>query len=341
MGINLVVRFTGLCAFVPHPSGKRMRVLLVDAPGMPMQPERQGRTRMPARIASGSADMNMDDMNQKMDMEPHVPVLVFDTLDLAPDSLRQADDTFDNGNLMGFCRLNDQDLRISPMQADALALTNGAVAGCPITQRPHSLSWMAQLADLYPGLGLVDDCCLAVKDVHPKVAARLLLTEGTLATHKIAGSETHGWVQWKFGPLGGPLGNSQRAIAEVIELTLPVPGDRVTFNATRFRGEPQEVPPLVLKPQDANGTIVVSIMNMPIKDVKGSRPMEEIELLRTRNRDTHFDHYSRLSANDPGEGLGPIPTAVAVCAQTFDDAPPPILGNPQCPTAAFQPHAGA
>ncbi len=309
MPFNLVVRFTGLCAFVPNTSGKAMRVVLVDAPGMPM--------------GGGMPGMEMD--------EAHVPALIFDTRDLAPNNARQPDDQFNDGNPMGICRLNDQDLQISPMEESALALTNGNVAGCPTLIRPHSLSWMAQLDELVPGLGTIDESCLAGAGVHPAVTARIRLTEGTLVTGDIAGTSALGWVQWKFGTLNGPLGTFQRAIAEVIELSLPILGASVTLSATRFRGGPA-VPPLVLTPQNGNPQVTVWIKNMPLPDIKGTRTAEEVVLLRTRNRDIHFEHYSRLSAHDPGVGFGPIPTAVQACNHTSD----PILGNPQCPTAAFK-----
>jgi hypothetical protein len=310
MAFDLVVRFTGLCAFVPNNVERAMRVLLVDAPGMEAMP-----------------DMNMPAM------EAHIPALVFDTRDVAPGNVRQPDDGFFDGKPKGICWLKGQDLEITPMRPDALEVMNGQVANCPLGARPHSLSWIAQMAD--HGLGTIDGSCLAPGNVHPKVAARIRLTEGRLVTRDIAQAPERGWVQWKFGPANGQPDGAERAIAEVIELTLPIADDSVTINATSFRNGREPLPPLVLAPQNGNGRVLVTIEDMPFRDIKRLRsPEEEAVLLQqARNRDRHFEHFSRLSQNDPGEGKGPIPTAVAVCERLFD---PPILGNPQCPPAGFQ-----
>ena len=83
MGFTLQLRFTGLCAFVAHPKGKRMRVVLVDA----SKPEPGAHEHGP------------------MAHEPHLPVLVYNQGDLAEP--RPADETFkDAGTVNYICTIH-------------------------------------------------------------------------------------------------------------------------------------------------------------------------------------------------------------------------------------------
>ncbi|HVT61754.1 MAG TPA: hypothetical protein VHR45_25570 [Thermoanaerobaculia bacterium] len=307
MSFKLFLKFTGLCAFVPHTSGKAARVLLVDTSGDP-------------------SDHCAPELN-----EPHEPVLVFDRRFVAAANRRQPDMTFSNGNPMAICYLHDMDLAIGAAREDALFIENGPIGNCPIDNDHRSLAWVAALPEIDQSAGEVHAECLAASDVHPSVAARVRLTEGSLRTTELSGIPQSSWVRWSFQPRdGGRTIDLDRAMAEVVELEVDVPGSEVRLETARFRGSLAALPPLILAPR--NGQVTAWVKNMPLLDVLGKRSPEAVVVNQRRAQDAHFEHFYTLSPHDPGPGRRATPFPVGTCLAA---APPPFVPTPMCPPARF------
>jgi len=321
MGFKLFVRFTGLCAFVPNTSGKQMRVVLTDA----------------------TKAATMGGMPMPIGFEPHLPVLVFDQGDLSHESGRTFMTFIQDNVSKGLCRLDGQDLTIDPSKPAALAISNGAVADCPLPATDLSTSWLANMKKILGGTGAIKDACLAPANVDPSVTARIALTDGSLRTRSFSAMENKQPIRWQFGAY-------TQVLAEVIELELDLPGDTVTFRATSFRdtaNPPTPIPPLVLRPKPAGpqgpSSVIVRIENMPLPDIQGTRLVgpDFVVLNQKRARDEHFPLLFSLATNTPANGSGLVPLPVDVCKVHIPPVPSPTLGSPQCPGGAFNPHPGA
>src|SRR4051812_20871694 len=252
MGFTLFVNFTGLCLFVPHPSGKRMRVLLVDAThddaSGPGHPHENGH--------------NGDDPRRH---EAHVPVLVYDDRDLAV--LRPDDPKFEQADKFGLMDLLGFDLEIVGAREDALSLLNGRIGQCPTNASVRDASWLANIGTVGQRNGAVDPLCLAPTNVSSAVATRMRLTDGEFSTRFLAANNGRRPVQYQFGPENGrPLGEPQ-AIAEVMELELKIPGDTVTLEAKSFRAA-GKTDRIVLKPQLPTADVRIFVKNMPLPDIE-------------------------------------------------------------------------
>jgi hypothetical protein len=322
MGFTLFVNFTGLCLFVPHPSGKRMRVLLVDATDAnhggaagPGHPHEHGH--------------NGDDPRQH---EAHFPVLVYDVRDRA---VPRDDRTFTQGDTFGRMDLRGFDLEIVGAREDALSLLDGRIGQCPTNASARNASWLANIGTVGRRNGAVDPRCLDPTNVSPAVATRIRLTDGEFSTRFIAANNGRRPVQYRFGSESGPLLDGSRAIAEVMELELKIPGDEVTLEAKSFRAA-GNTDRIVLKPQLPTADVRIFIKNMPDADIEGTRAADPIGTLHQRRSvDFHFAHFDRLLLDPAPAGQEPLPLPGDSC--NYIQAEPPYLGNPQCPGIGSNP----
>jgi hypothetical protein len=326
MGFTLFVNFTGLCLFVPHPSDKRMRVLLVDA----TDPHNDD---APAPGHPHEHGHNGDDPRRH---EPHFPVLVYDVRDLA---VPREDRTFPQGDTFGRMDLRGFDLEIVGAREDALSLRNGNIGKCPTNASARDASWLANIGTVGQRNGAVDPRCLDPTKVSPAVATRMRLTDGKFSTRFLAANNGRRPVQYQFGPENVPengrlLGKPQ-AIAEVMELELKIPGDKVTLEAKSFRvaGKTDRI---VLKPQLPTADVRIFVKNMPIPDIEGTRPADPVGTPNQRRSvDFHFAHFDRLLLQPAPAGQEPLPLPGDSC--NYIQAEPPYLGNPQCPGIGSNP----
>jgi hypothetical protein len=330
MGFTLFVNFTGLCLFVPHPTGKRMRVLLVDV----TNPHGNGHGN---GAGPGHHHDHGDNSDASRRHEAHFPVLVYDDRDLAVP--REDDRKFFQGDKFGRMKLQDFDLEIAGARQDALSLLDSRIGNCPTNGSARNASWMADIGTVGQRNGAVDPNCLVPNNVSPAVGARMRLTDGELSTRFIAANNGRRPVQYRFGPEGGTLLDGSRAIAEVMELKLEIPGDTVTLDAKSFRvaGKTDRI---VLKPQLPGADARIFIKNMPDLDIEGTRPADPVGTLNERrNVDFHFAHFDRLLLQPATAGQEPLPLPGDSC--NYIQAEPPYLGNPQCPIIGSNPNPGA
>jgi hypothetical protein len=343
MSFKMTLGFTGLCAFVPHDSGTRARVLLLggntEDGGNGSNGNHAGHG---AHAGNGNGMGNgHGDPHSGHAMETHHPVIVFDKRQLSPTSARKPDISFFSEEVeMGLCFLTNQDVEILSDSASGfsmLGIDGANENSCPLPTGRDQLSWVAPIEKILPGSGAPAAACFGSTGVPAAIGARIRLTQGTLRNGKF-GFNTKGLIQWQFEPfVDGPAGHHQ-ALSEVVELDLDVPGNEVSFSTTRFRGTKQP-PQLTLIPMlDADGVLRVSavIKCMPLEDILGTRPTEEVRVGTRRERDEHFEHYFRISDADPGVGKGLVPKAVAICENG-----PPTVHSPQCPPTLFKASSAA
>jgi len=319
MGFKFLLRFTGLCAFVPHTTGRRARVLLL----------------------SGADCGGHDHMGGAS--EVHRPVVIFDKKNLAASSARQPDLSFPfELKERGLCLLEGQDMEIQSTSTDPFVLegtTAHAGAVCPTGSDRTRLSWVAPIEHIRRGAGKVAADCLGSHGVPSEISARVRLTHGTLRTQSLS-QFTGGVIRWKFLPIRGGATGHEQALAEVVELEMNIPGDHVILSTTPFRQDAAHKPPLRLVPAaGGSGVVIATIKSIPLEDALGIRPVEPVVIGQSRARDTHFEHFFRISAADPGPGHGLVPNAVDICAAL--GAEPPILRSPQCPPSWFEPSSAA
>jgi len=311
VSVKFRLGFTGLCAFVPHSSGARARVLLLGG--------------------------NDCCHGNGQGVEKHVPALLFEKRFLAPGS-RQPDMTFYYDTVeWGLFLLHDQDLEILSNGGEPFRLESPGIPPnvCPRgTDRDH-LSWVAPIETIRPGAGRVAPECLsgAGRHVPSAVAARVQLDQGTLRTALLSNQNSQ-VIQWQFVSTDGEFGH-QQALAEIVELTLDdVPGEQIDFAMKPFRGfGPSKR--VSLAPAAGSREVTAMIKCIPLADMLGLRPVEPVRLGDCRFRDHHFEHYFRISADDPGIGLGPVPEAVAACPSLPSEAGPPTEHSPLCPPSWF------
>lgn len=328
MGFTLFVNFTGLCLFVPHPTGKRMRVLLVDV----TDPHGDGASGPGHPHDHGG---NGDDARRH---EAHFPVLVYDVRDLDPAVLRD-DRRFSQGDTFGRMEMLGFDLEIAGARQDALSLLDSRIGNCPTNGSARNASWMANIGTVGRRNGAVDPNCLVPNNVSPALGARMRITDGELSTRFLAANNGRRPSQYRFGPEKGPLLDGSRAIAEVMELKLEIPGDTVTLEAKSFR-EAGKTDRIVLKPQLPGADVRIFIKNMPDLDIEGTRPADPAGTLnQRRNVDFHFAHFDRLLVEPAVAGQEPLPLPGDSC--NYIQAEPPYLGNPQCPIIGSHPDPGA
>jgi hypothetical protein len=343
MSFEFTLRFTGLCAFVPHTLGRRARVLLVGAEAG------NGNGAHTPHGHEGHGDPSAHHQH-----EIHRPAIIFETAYLAPDSPRKPDKVFDSKRLnaqMGVCFLDDQDIEILSVSNTPFSMVR--TGSSPPSRCPHrvqrnlrvdsrnDLFWVAPMDVIRQGAGAVAPECLRDTDVPAFVGARVRLDHGTLETEEFA-FNNDGLLLWRFLPPTGQGFGHEQALAEVVRLNMEIQDERVSFGGIRFRNPTEPVPKLFLAPR--SGRVEAFIKAMPEPDLIEARDPEPVELpgvadpLRRRDRDLHFEEFFRLSAPSNGNGHGLIPFAFGVCS---GEPTPPLVRAPDCPPSFFQPSSQA
>ncbi len=369
MCFELVLRFSGLCAFVRNTNGKKARVLLVEAgSGSQNANGNNGHTQ------NGKGHLGLgkgtNGNGHLLHDEPHAAILGFDLRDMSPDNLRAPDMTLSDGQPRGVCFLKGYDLTVTQSGEDNLTFRKGLIGDRPDDNEVdlHSYDWLAALdeaqgghrqsLDLQPGesLGELDPACFATdKNVHPAVAGRIALTSGTLETAQLSVNEK-GWVKCQFVTGDDVAGGFNKPIATTMEWVLPVEDEEVRLEFKPF-GSKVQSEPLILRPrprpsrmksrfhikseEEAITRIVAFVKNAPLADIRRERDPQCFISSVVRSRDHHFDHYYRLSRHSIEPGIGPVPRASGV--HPFPPLQTDLPGSAciDCPCAKTQDHPHA
>jgi hypothetical protein len=314
MAFDLVVQLTGLCAYVFNPDHTAVRVLMPRALG--------------GLMGGGEGGIYM---------ESHVPAIVFDLANVDDSSERPIETFSSRVDSGGFCRLDGQDLVLGDASKKLYPNFTKIKPPCPKKDGTDlaSLRWLAPLPEILAergsGCGDVDPCCFDPANVPGTVAARVRLTEGTLATKSVFSKDDQ--------PVEFQAGRCKQAFAEVVEFRLPVPGRTFTLKTKSFAVD-ATYRPLVLKPKGADQIIVIQVVNLAEDDLKRTRKPNDFEIKRPRKADRHFQMFYPLSSQGAPADGGPIPLAVGLCPSLASSSGP-TLGSPQCPGGAYNPHPSA
>jgi hypothetical protein len=299
MNFTFSLKFTGLCAFVPHEGDEEnMRVILGNA----------------RDHAAGLHHMR------------HLAVLLVERRGLVSG---YRDGSFPvDGKIGGYgsvdmiaLPLEGEDLKIEP-DTGALTLAPGPHPDdvCPNAKNATGFHWIARTADV--GEGQISSRAFSGKHPH-LVLARLKIRGGTLRTAAFSlTSNGERILKWQFRPTtggGGPIGRP-RALAEAMELSQQVSGNQVTL-VSDLQGKD-----IVLKPID--GLVNAWMINMPKEDILGGPSKAP------KPPDFHFVHFYRLSTRGASQHIPfPLPEEDDTCPIPK----PPIvnLSNPRCPPALF------
>lgn len=305
---NFILKLTGLCGFATKNSqwnvfANEAYVVLVDARGP----------------RGGLRD------------EPHQPVLLFQfARHISGANLRSPDVIFDNpitGEKMGLCYLHEQQIKIGSRSDSLKIIENGGGADCHkhnMAGNRESFSWIAPMNNISPGAGQIHEDCLKYGGALKKeVIARVILTEGTLKTNRLATDTGRQVVKWEFRPDAG--GGHRQALAEEVQLELPIDGNYISLSATRLRGGPDPFP-LVLS---SAGNATAWISNMPLDDILGVR----LPNMTPNHRDPDYDFVSLYGLCQRVPADKPIPFPESRC----EGSGGPTASNPQCPPARFEP----
>lgn len=361
MCFELVLRFSGLCAFVRNTNGKKARVLLVEA----------GSGSQKAHGKNGHTGNGNNGNGHLLHDEPHAAILGFDLRDMSPNNLRAPDMTLSDGQPRGVCFLKGYDLTVWPSSKDSLIFREGRIGDRPDDSEVNlrSYDWLAALDEaqgghrqslaLQPGesLGELDPACFATdKNVHPAVAGRIALTSGTLETAQLSVNEK-GWVKCQFVTGDDVAGGFNKPIATTMEWVLRVEEkEEVRLEFQPF-GSAVKSEPLILRPrprlsrmqskfhikseEEAITRIVAFVKNAPIADIRRERDPQCFISSIVRSRDHHFDHYYRLSRHGIAPGTGPVPRAGDVHPFPPLDTDLPGSACIDCPCAKTQDHPHA
>jgi len=324
---QLLVRITGLCAFVPKhaireiPKDNQMRLLLVES-------------NRPSDLPDGHAFHAH---------EPHVPVFLCPYQNVDQDKkYRQPDVVF--GSTAAFY-LDDQDLKIKNAKDNSLevVLKNNAGRGCPEVDPEKgnitSFEWVAPLAEVSPGSGKIPDSCFCSSEVDPSVIARVELREGKILTEHLAcDSSDRNAIVWEYKiPYSLKRGCHYQVAADVVRFEVDIEDSvvlittplRSNFSNVRVRDafHPKAVLPIRLMTKEAD--IYTWVKNMPWADIFGTREPQRYE----DEPDIHFSHFYKLSSEYKDAN---VPHAYGRCP-----LPVPHLGNPNCQPARTEPNPNA
>ena len=273
MDIKMNVFFTGLCAFVKHPSSNRARIVLVDA--------------------SQEGD--------EFGGHPHDPhsatLLVPASHWVDADNKRKPDDYYSDpilGQTVYIFLLNKEDLVLpsssTPFGLEKPLAVNGD--GCPDSGDRSGLGWMLKVADCASSGDMRDEI---LKDPMPAdVLARMAISAGSIGTagfrfYDVGGGDRK-ILKWRFSHSIDP-----RAAAEEIFVSFVSSSSDDSLIIGSSRGSDYQ-----FKLKSQNGKIQVAVANMPLIDIKYGRPP------RPTDPDHHFIHFYRL-----GGVTGNIPSPVA------------------------------
>ncbi|HEV7671976.1 MAG TPA: hypothetical protein VGS22_25920 [Thermoanaerobaculia bacterium] len=315
---TLKLNMHGLCFYVPDDDGKAMRVLLVDPP----QPA-------PAALPNGHHDHAASaSLSAPHVHEVHEPLLVVNELDLHPKSPRVPDFQYSDGNRLAAFRLRDLEFSVVNPKARTLAVLDYETETCPTADNLESFGWVVPLGRIDGGLGQLDPRCLSSRNIHPSVAARVHLNEGTLGTFSFSSPASRPAAVWEFVSSDGIKADHRQAIADVVQLQLLVTTPSITFTFNPLR-DGFGVPDLKLRPRGDEDEITVFIKCMPIEDVLGFRPPQELIPGESRSRDRHFTHFFDLFQSQAARQLTYAPQlALQSCSP---GVVPPTIGQVHCP----------
>jgi hypothetical protein len=303
--IRLLLRFTGLCAFV-HPTGanpKRMRVVLPNV----RDHRHEGMPEHHAVLIV--LEENVDPNN--------IPARPYFKFAGGDDFVQARCLAFPlDGDAVTVCDLPEGDsLKIEPGPRPDLA--------CP-SEDPQGFRWIARMEEAGDrAFGDMQNQYLLL-DNRQLVLARLPLTTGTIRTKEFAKDPERRPLKWQFYDPGPPPRDSKglpRAMAELIEWQVDFTDrERVDLRLIPFDA-PDEHKDLTLV-ANAVGEIPAWIVNMPLLDVLlfkryGAYPAGDL----------HFAHFYHLSSQ-PGVHV-PF-RLTAVCPDRVG-----MLSNPRCPPVLF------
>ncbi|HXU33501.1 MAG TPA: hypothetical protein VN851_23275 [Thermoanaerobaculia bacterium] len=320
MAFTFILNIHGLCFYVPEDDGKAMRVLLVDPP-------------TPSASSSGAGDHHEADhsaaplLTHQHDV--HLPLLVVNELDIDPDSMRMPDFQYSDGNRQGAFYLRNLQFGLGSTEKK-LDIDERPTGTCPLPGNLSSFNWVVPLDRVDPSLGHLDPRCLSqdLDQIHPTVAARVSLREGKLRTSTFASARSRPSTIWEFVPSSGGSPSHRQAVADVVQFEIYVADDDLVINFEPLRPDASTLP-LTISPRDDETEVTASLLCMPIEDVLGLRPAEELIPGQQRPRDLHFSHFFDLFGPGHANQHPYIPrVALQSCTPT---AIPPTLSSIHCP----------
>jgi hypothetical protein len=334
---KLVMKFSGLCAFVPKSTGLRMWVLLPNA-------EKE-------QVVAPSVPLH----------KSFVRFAVENLYGVPPDSVGISS--------RGLWPLAAYDIRINPggvpSTGERLNIIGFADIARDISAGPgpapseQSFAWVApiELAAAkrgYPGAGRIYNGLASDNPVGPdpvNLSARIHLTEGTLSCSKI-GRFNNRRVLWRFrsfeGPEGG--GDHQQLLASEITCEIDVVAEFVELAAKLLELQ-RDLPSLRLSPTAASWASGSPKVEIEILNEEGPRlafieSADKLTLKVARIQDRIFESFYRLSPFSPPAGEMPMPvaerfvgdSAPAVTNIAAGSPPPPIaVGSPPCSPGRTEP----
>ncbi|MDP9120554.1 MAG: hypothetical protein M3O15_04170 [Acidobacteriota bacterium] len=169
------------------------------------------------------------------------------------------------------------------------------------------LSWIPRLAKIAPAAAVVDPDCLVGNPEKRLIAARLLLTEGSLMCAGLSQNPATGdRLSVDFRPVGADASaaaNGQH-VGTGFMFQLKVPSDAVCLTSKPWSGG-QEATVLTLSPSDKRDTAVVevSIWNLPLESIFELGLPQGVKM----DMDVHFEMFYELSSRRPPLTDRPIP----------------------------------
>ena len=307
MSFTLKILFQGLIAAVPLNGGSSYQILSVDARNGQLTsdgdhiPSHYPVVRFPRKnVADFELFANQEDLDDRQ--------MVHFLGKWTASSLNSMD---------GIWFLDNQDLELSYERNEGstrqvLVWDEGSQNGANnlfAQKTPKQFFSLVPPIDLVSGASFaaarVDPDCLRPAPEKGLIAARFKIDEGLLQATSVA--ERDGQVMsLDFRPVGSPRRETiiTRSISSGIELEVNIPGDSVTFLATKF-GSEEPMPILKLAPAADQGSdpITVQVQNLPIEEFFGMRHVMGSD----HDVDKHFELFYELSMERPPLHRRPIP----------------------------------
>jgi hypothetical protein len=294
---------TGLCAFVPGPSGS---VMVVLANALDHQHNAASESHYPAILS----------------LEDHLQPSGGGS---TPSTSREFDFGFDGTKTFGFQRmvgflLDNELLEIEGATGPVSIDLTSRQGSCPTPKvDDRSLLWVAQMKDL-------DAAVMRSEAFYPSpnstlVAAQVLLRGGSLGTSGFAKDNRGRTLKWEFKQEAKSKGEI-RPLAEEVEYNIDLgAATSVRIQSSRTSGSVNR--DIELFP-DASGIVNCWLINQPLEDMLLNR-------LTIRTPIDHFVFFFSLAVGNPSSYI-PFPV--------LDFCPPGVGGasNPRCPVAFFDTH---
>lgn|GEM_PF-6468824 len=299
--MDLDLRFTGLCGFVPD--GGMYRVVMVNSEHMAEGHEGARHIRHYPVLFAPSDQVNVD--------ESRMHDIVFDG--------KAANFTQETTEMYGFI-LEDEVLEIDGLGGSVTPDPTPRDQYCPSTvQNASSLGWAISMKDF--GVGTMSR--EAFYGTTGLVSAELLLASGMLRTTGLARDKRGRILKWEFRNASGTVGDA-RAIAEEIQFTAGLAAAEARFRSSRT----------VIDDPDQNFDIVFQ----PDKDLVSCwlahQPLDDITKPSTAPQRVPIDHFE-LFFHLTKESVDPV-----IPYPRFEFCPNPVGGasSPRCPVAFFTDH---